>query len=214
MRFIYYFMLSFFLFPSYSNIYAQKPDGDRWKLARDKNGVKIYTYMREGSKIKEFKVFTTFITSLEKMVEVLLDVNNYKYWSENLKYSELLKKISDNEIILYSQLKIPWPFDNRDVVNHTVVTWSPSKDTVSMSIKSMPDYIPEKKGVVRMPMVDGGWRICRMSPDSVNVVYFFDADPGGNMPAWLVNIFIVEGPYKTISNLRKYLHQYAKKEEL
>jgi hypothetical protein len=192
-------------------LFAQVNETDEWNLAKDKQGVKIYTRTLEGSKLKEFRVYAELEVSPETLVQVLMDVPHYVDWAENIKFSRLLKKISEEEIIIYSELKVPWPFDNRDIIDRTRVHWTDNKDTVILEIKSVPDYIPEKEGVVRMPLADGGWNIYRISPGKVSVVYSFAADPGGRIPSWLVNMFIVDGPYKTLNNLRSYLEMYSKK---
>jgi len=191
-----------------SGLFAQTSETDGWKLAKDKQGIKVYTRCLEGSKLKELKVYTELNTSPEVLVQILMDVSHYNNWTENIKYSKLLKKISEEEIIIYSELKTLWPFDNRDAVDRARIQWSVNKDTVTFEIKSIRDYIPEKEGVVRMPLADGEWRIYRMSPDKVKVVYHFAVDPGGRIPSWLVNMFIVDGPIKTLNNLKSYLEMY------
>jgi hypothetical protein len=39
------------------------------------------------------------------------------------------------------------------------------------------------------------------SSTSINIVYTFDADPGGSLPAWLVNMFADKGPYESFKKL-------------
>jgi hypothetical protein len=200
----------FFIFLAFNRLSAQTRENDGWKLAKDKQGIKIYTRSLEGSKLKEFKAYTELNTSIEILAEVLMDVEHYTDWTENIKHSKLLKEISDKEIIIYSELKVPWPFDNRDVVDRTQIYWSVNKDSFTLEIKSIPDYIQEKEEIVRMPLADGGWEIYRKGNDKISVAYHFAADPGGRIPSWLVNMFIVDGPYKTLNNLKVYLRSYSK----
>jgi len=206
--FILYLSVIFILYSS--EFYSQTTETDGWKLAKDKQGIKIYTRSLEGSKLKEFKAYTELNTSIEILAEVLMDVEHYTDWTENIKHSKLLKEISDKEIIIYSELKVPWPFDNRDVVDRTQIYWSVNKDSFTLEIKSIPDYIQEKEEIVRMPLADGGWEIYRKGNDKISVAYHFAADPGGRIPSWLVNMFIVDGPYKTLNNLKVYLRSYSK----
>ena len=209
--FILYLSVIFILYSS--EFYSQTTETDGWKLAKDKQGIKIYTRSLEGSKLKEFKAYTELNTSIEILAEVLMDVEHYTDWTENIKHSKLLKEISDKEIIIYSELKVPWPFDNRDVVDQTQIYWSVNKDSLTLEIKSIPDYIQEKEEIVRMPLADGGWEIYRNGNDKISIAYHFAADPGGRIPSWLVNMFIVDGPYKTLNNLRSYLKMYSKIEQ-
>jgi len=40
---------------------------------------------------------------------------------------------------------------------------------------------------------------------SISIVYTFEADPGGNLPAWLVNSFADKGPYESFKKLAELL---------
>jgi ribosome-associated toxin RatA of RatAB toxin-antitoxin module len=46
--------------------------------------------------------------------------------------------------------------------------------------------VAERKGVVRMPVLRGGWRIEALSETRSRVVYHVAAKPGGRIPDWLV----------------------------
>jgi hypothetical protein len=77
---------------------------------------------------------------------------------------------------------------------------------VRIDLKEKNDAAPAEEGLVRMPMVRGYW-ILTPAKGGTNIEYSFVADPGGAIPAWLANQFIVDGPFKTVSALRKYLAQ-------
>ena len=197
-------MIMLIILPAYT-IYGQTISEDEWKLARDKQDIQIYTRQMTNSKLKEYKAYISIRTSVDKVVEVLQDVDNYNKWMVNLKSSKLLNKISEDESYIYSEAKLPWPFDNRDIVNHINVYWSVDRDTAALVIHGVSDYVPEKKGIIRMPKSEGIWNISKINNDFVNVEYKYGGDPGGGIPNWVVNIFIVDSPYKTLINMREYM---------
>jgi hypothetical protein len=41
----------------------------------------------------------------------------------------------------------------------------------------------------------------------VNVEYTLFADPGGSVPAWLINLFITKGPMESFKKLKEHLAQ-------
>jgi hypothetical protein len=45
----------------------------------------------------------------------------------------------------------------------------------------------------------------------VEVTYEVHADPGGNLPAWVINMFLVDTPFNDLKNLQKQalLPKYA-----
>ena len=61
-----------------------------------------------------------------------------------------------------------------------------------------PNYIPQKKGITRIEEATGSWIFIPVSKNKIMVKYQFVADPGLNIPNWIINLFIVNGPYKTL----------------
>ena len=41
----------------------------------------------------------------------------------------------------------------------------------------------------------------------LKVSYFLNVDPGGSIPAWLVNLAVAEGPYESFRNLKRQLSE-------
>ena len=81
---------------------AQSLPGPEWKLAKQGDSISIYTRKSDNSNLKMFKVFSNFNTSIEHMVAVLQDVDNFNKWTENLKHTQLLEKPDTNTLIIYS----------------------------------------------------------------------------------------------------------------
>jgi hypothetical protein len=40
---------------------------------------------------------------------------------------------------------------------------------------------------------------------TINIIYIFEAEPGGSLPAWLANMFADKGPYESFKNLSELL---------
>ena len=101
---------------------------------------------------------------------------------------------------MYFEIKSPWPLENRDMLifEKTVITNKGTK----IFLNGKADYIPQKKGIVRIKYITGYWKFLPLENNTVYVEYRFSADPGINAPKWLINLFIVEGPYKTLMNLK------------
>jgi hypothetical protein len=53
--------------------------------------------------------------------------------------------------------------------------------------------------------ISRGYWMLSPSEGGTEIEYSFLADPGGNIPAWLANQFIVSNPFKTIKGLRNHL---------
>jgi hypothetical protein len=67
----------------------------------------------------------------------------------------------------------------------------------------MKDFQPEKKDFVRVPMSRGSWTVTTQSTRKIHLQYILQIDPGGSIPAWILNSFVAKAPLETFSNLKK-----------
>lgn len=68
-----------------------------------------------------------------------------------------------------------------------------------------PNGVPKVKGLVRLSHFIANWRIKILNDQKMHIQYIVEVDPGGDLPAWINNMFIVTGPYKTFMNLAEKL---------
>ena len=128
-----------------------------------------------------------------------------KEWVYNTNTSYVLKKIGPYETISYTETNVPWPGSNRDVLLHMQLLPDSKSNTLKVIAKGMPDIIPHKKGIVRIPYFNSWWDVKYDGRNKLTIVYFLEMDPGGSVPAWLVNLFIAKGPYETFTGLVKVM---------
>ncbi|HXB95523.1 MAG TPA: START domain-containing protein, partial [Puia sp.] len=178
---------------------------DDWALKNDKDGIKVYTRTFPDSKFKAIRVELELETTLSRMVAVLLDVNSGADWIYGTKSSVLLKKVSPTELYYYSEVNIPWPFDNRDFIARLRVTQDSVTKVVTIDGPTVADYLPPKKDIVRVTQSEGKWVITPVGKDHVRIEYTLRTDPGGDIPAWLFNLFVTKGPTESFGNLKEQL---------
>lgn len=198
----------FLLLISTLNARAQQ----NWKLNTETDGMKIYMGDVPGSKVKAIKVECDFNASLSQLITVLLDVKTCTEWVYHTKSCTLLKQVSPSELFYYSEVNIPWPATNRDFVAHLIVTQNPETKVVTVDGPVVPGMVPAKSGIVRIEHSIGKWTISPLSAKSIRVIYTLQVDPGGNIPAWLVNLFAAEGPVQSFKKLRLQLQKPAYKD--
>lgn len=188
-------LLLFFLLTA--NAFSQTD----WKLAKNSDGIKVYTRTPEGSAIKEFKATVSIKASAVDVAQVVVDVQNYPEWYPDVMGAKVLEKVSKYEIIAYYRIDIPWPATDRDAVVTFKLHMDESKKNIKVYAKSKNNYKEEFYGVVRLKDADGVWSF-KEHDGVTDVVYQMKADPGGNMPTWIINMFIEDGPHKTLKALR------------
>ncbi len=195
------FALALLLLSSASLLKAQPPK--TWKLHSEKDGVKIFTQPVSNSAFKAVRAVGTIETSLSKLSYVLMDVKTTKEWVYGTEVCTLLKQMSPGDLIYYSEVDLPWPASNRDFIIRITLTQDPLTKVVTIKAENKPQYVPEKKGVVRIQRSSGLWHLTPMDNGLVKVEYTLQVDPGGMIPAWLVNMVASTGPYQSFIGLRK-----------
>lgn len=184
-----------------SSIFSQ----NNWVLEKNTNGIKVYTRVVSGSDIKEFKATVSGDYSIDKVEKILDDYESFPQWQANLTRISTIKKISDTQIFEHYFTDLPWPVDDRDLVTFMQKKASTDGKSITYTYTSIPNYIPEVKDYERIKESSGFWQINRTGEKTVEIIYQFKADPGGSIPDWLINSFLVEGPFETMSNLKKKL---------
>ena len=170
-----------------------------WKLEKNSKNIKVYTRSVEGQPIKEFKATTTIKADHLAIKKIILNVQAYTNWYPDVVESKLIKRKSANEIIAYTKLDVPWPASDRDLVSS--LTSSSTSTSSKIVMKSAAGYVKEKSGLVRIPYSKGYWKLT--TTNGVTKVHFqYIANPGGNLPDWIINMFIVDSPFQTMINLK------------
>jgi len=177
----------------------------RWELSKDQNGIKVYTTKDPGSKFKDIKVEAVFSGTIDKLVDILVNVARTKTWVYGTKDSYLIKRINPNEILYYSETALPWPVSNRDIPIRMQLNVDQKNNTLKVYASGVPNAIPEKKGIVRIPYFNAFWDVRSDGKNRLNVIYTLKMDPGGSVPAGVTNMFISKGPYETFNNLGEML---------
>jgi len=180
---------------------------DDWKLKTDKDGINIFTRTFPDSKFKAIKVEVELDATLSQMVAVVLDVNTGAQWVYSTKSSVLLKQVSPSELYYYSEVSIPWPAANRDFIAALRAVQDPRSRVVTIYGPVFPDYLPVKKDIVRVRRSEGKWIISPLAKGRIKVEYTLRVDPGGDLPAWLVNMFVTKGPFESFKKLKEQLQK-------
>jgi hypothetical protein len=180
-----------------------------WELRTQKKGITVYTRTFPDSKFKAIKVELLLQTNLTRLVAVLLDVNTATDWVYATKSATLLKQVSPSELIYYSEVRLPWPMSNRDFIARLIATQDPHTKVVTIDGPTIADYVPVKKDVVRVKHSEGKWIITPMGNGHLRVEYTLRTDPGGDVPAWLFNLFVTHGPLESFEKLQQQVQKPA-----
>ena len=178
------------------------------ELKLNKDSIKVYTCFRENSKFKSVRTTFELQSNLSQLAAIVLDIDHLGDWQYKTVRARLLKKISDREIIYYTEVAAPIFTSNRDFVIQLMVNQDPQTRILTIDLVSIPDYIPHENGIVRVPFSKARWKVNPLSGSRLYVEYDIEIDIGGAVPAWLVNMVAPQAPHETFKALREKIGKY------
>ena len=171
-------------------------------LKKDNDGIKVYLCDSKLSDFKSIIVELDMPATLSQYAAHVFAIENYKYWHYKAIEPYLIKQVSDTELYYYSEVEAPWPVDNRDFIFHINMSQDSITKVLTMSLTAMPDYLPKKDGIVRIPQGSAVLKVTPIDKDNVHIRYVIDLNPGGDIPPWLANMFAAKAPWETYNNFR------------
>ncbi|EPJ89582.1 MULTISPECIES: START domain-containing protein [Pseudomonas] len=179
---------------------AATAQAEDWQVAKDEGGIKVSLSEVAGSKYKAYRGETVINASIAKLRGLQEDVAGACAWVHECKSQKLLKH-EGNKAWTYTQFNTPWPVTPRDSVLE-VTSEQGADGSLIRKLEGQPKYIPEEQGFVRVAQVEGFWKFLPLGADRTQVTYQVHTEPGGSVPSWLANKFVVDAPFNTLKALK------------
>ena len=176
-----------------------------WQLKKTTEGISVYTRKVEGSAILEFKATMTVDAPLAKIIPLFEDVKGLTSWYYQCTHVELIKDEGPQDKILYIVLHFPWPVTERDSVFRRSKSTDERNSSISYSIQALPEFFPVQKGKIRVLMIDSLWRFTPLPHGKTEIYFRQHSNPGGSIPAFLVNVMAVDTPFHSLKTLRQLI---------
>jgi hypothetical protein len=181
-----------------------------WTQKAESDDIKVYSNTKSALKVKPIKVECIFNATPVQVAAVLLDIKNYTNWVYKTKLTTLVKQVSATELFYYAEINMPWPAQNRDFAAHITAIQATDK-TITIDAPSVAGLVPEKEGITRVRKSNGKWVLTPVGTNQVHVTYYLTLEPDGGAPAWLINLFISDGPLQSFKKLKLQLQKPAYK---
>ncbi|AHL35227.1 hypothetical protein CD58_21185 [Pseudomonas brassicacearum] len=172
-----------------------------WQVVKEQDGIKVSLSEVAGSKYKAYQGVTVMKTTMAKLRALQEDVPGACAWIHECKSQKLVKHEGDKSWT-YTQFNTPWPVTARDSVLE-VTTVEGADGSLTRNLKGVPKYLPEEQDYVRVSQVEGFWKFVPKGAGQVEVTYQVHTDPGGSVPSWLANKFVVDAPFNTLKALKE-----------
>lgn len=159
-----------------------------WKLVTETKDVAIFSRPHSGSSLKEFKAIGPIDAPTHAVHVVIDDFENYPNFMPYTTECRLVRRESDS-LVGYQRLSPKICADRDYTLRVWNKSWPASGGLVYLSHWEPANELgpPEKKGVIRVRVCDGGWLL---EPDGANktlATYSIYTDTGGLIPAFFAN---------------------------
>lgn len=172
-----------------------------WELVREEEGIRVWLKPVAGSSYKAFRSETLMQTDLATLRELQEDVEASCAWIHSCREQRLLSYEGDTAFT-YTRFDTPWPVQARDSVMR-VTSRMDVDGSLVRELEGVPQRLPSDKAFERITSAQGYWRMTPQDDGRVKVVYELHAEPGGQVPAWLANSFVIDAPFNTLLLLRR-----------
>ncbi len=180
-------------------------ESEEWLLRRDEDGIRVYVRSVPDTRFRAYRAEMTVTTRMQTLAAILTDIDAAREWIHFTAEAELVQAIDPTTVVVRFYSDLPWPAADRDSVTLNRVSQDPETRAVRFTIDSRPDDAPQSEDYIRIRVMNGYWELTPNGDGSIHIVYSLSSDPGGSVPAWLVNASIVEQPYRTLRNLRRMI---------
>ncbi len=175
-----------------------------WQLVEDDEGIKVWSLEIPGRDLPGFRGITTIRASVDEIVKFLLDTSQHTDWMYNCDESRVVKTYSDAHHVLYNRINAPWPVRDRDVLLDVVWRFTPQHNAVTFRFRTTNDFqLPTPEHVIRIPRLEGFYRLWQEVPGRTNVLYQVEVDIGGNVPDRQARRYARNLPFETLDRLRE-----------
>jgi len=190
-------------------IFSGSSSLETWQLKSKKGNIKVYTRTTSKSSIKEVRITTQIKGDLDNLLTLLDDVASFKTWLYRCSNSKLLKTVGKGEYYYYNLTDFPFPFSDRDMIIHSKTSKVPGSNIVKTHSKAYTknDLYKEQSGIVRIKILEYTWTFTPLRNGMIDIDYEIFSDPGGALPAWVVNMAISKGPMETMLHLKKEMNR-------
>lgn len=172
-------------------------DSPDWKLGRDADGVQVWTTRESGKAFDAYRAEVLLDAAPQRIAEKITNVDIFKTWAPRIREGRPLAK-PNHSYLVYG---MPFPVKDRDVVQKATLQ-THADGSILIRMQAEPQAAPLQPGLVRIKDSDVLWHIVpERTGTRVRCIGY--GDPGGGIPAFVVNMLLIEGPFETMRSLRR-----------
>jgi hypothetical protein len=187
-----------FLFPMMA--FAQD-----WKFVRQKEDITIWMTPPTQERSRIYKAEMTLNLDIQKVVDLIQDSKRGTKWIHRTILFEEIQRKSSNVWHTYSEIEMPFPFENKDLITKNELIQNDS--VFYISLKSTPNLIEEKSGKSRIKHFEALWKISKIGGNKVKIIYEMQSKTVAGLPQFIVQPIISSSLFDTFILMKKVLKE-------
>ncbi len=188
-------------------LFGQTAAQEDWTLKKTEGDIRVFVRAQSGTPIKELMIEATLRGRLSSVAALLNDPSTYPLWVYRTSASRLVERRSPYLMIYYARTDFPWPLSDRDLYAISEMRQDPRTGILVSESRLWSEAPPPDPCCVRLPFYYSRWQFTPVGDGLIEVQYRLRSDPGGWLPAWLINMAIEIGPVATIERLREMVQR-------
>ena len=178
-----------------------------WNKIGESKGIVGYTRATPKSSVDQMKgvgIVDASVAAIEALIRDVPSQTEYMYKCKEAGVATAPElKGSADSVYVYNVTDMPMPVNDRDAVVRADYTIDKATGTVYVHVESVKSTYKMDNKKVRMPLVVVDYTLVPKGPDKTEVTYVALADPGGNLPAFVVNLLTKNLSIQTIAGIRE-----------
>jgi hypothetical protein len=195
-------LLIFFISIIYNLSFTTSLYAQDWKFIKERDGIKIYTRNDTNNPVKSYRGEVDLKTTMDTMRLIIGNIKSFDWWDESISQIKVLEYVPEQSIKYYLVYHVQWPFSDRDLCVQSVVTNDSVTGVRTVMATPLLDVVPEQPDKVRIKNYWQSWTLIPLGNGMIHLTLEGSVDPGGNIPAWLVNMVITDTPLNLIKKVR------------
>jgi len=179
-----------------------------WTLTKNLNEIAVYQRSGSGADAEQFLGIMSIKETAQKIFAITGDISSNSFWMADCIHSELIQKISENEVIAYYITSPPWPVSKRDSVirikYRRINGYKFRVDMNALTEGEAEQYVMKNPGMVRIYRMNGFVDIDENEGET-GIRFGVTGGPGGKVPDFIVKWGGWRIPYNTLEGLRNFV---------
>ncbi|MHC4268916.1 MAG: START domain-containing protein [Planctomycetota bacterium] len=175
---------------------------EEWRFVYGAEDIIVHKRVKAGSSFLEFKAIGDLRGNITEYMNLLLDTDKIPDWAPQCFEAKNVEIINENENIIYVACNGIWPVSDRDYIAKRTVITDPEMTTVRINVDLTNNTnLAISNNRIHIAHLQCYWILKKIDSAYTHVELYAFVDPGGWLPAWLVNWGYRWIPFRFLKNL-------------